>query len=216
MKIAVQCDFDGTVTEEDVSFLLLDTYMGSVWREHLKEYTEGRIPVGIFNKKVFSLVKAGRKEMTDLVLSSERVKIRPGFPEFLDFCNRKGIRMVIVSNGLIFYIEAILDKLGLNGVEVYAARNSFGRNGLKVEYIGPDGAEMEIGFKESYTDLLVKKGYDVFYVGNGASDIFSARRAAHVFAVDELIECCRKENVPYTPFADFFDIIRGLEALPLD
>jgi 2-hydroxy-3-keto-5-methylthiopentenyl-1-phosphate phosphatase len=213
MKITVQLDFDGTVTEEDVSFLLLDTYVGSVWRKHLKEYTEGRIPVGTFNKRVFSLVKADRKTMTDLVLSSDRVKIRPGFPEFLDFCDRKGIRTVIVSNGLIFYIEAILNRLGLNHVEVYAARNRFGRGGLKVEYIGPDGTEVEIGFKESYTDLLREKGYDVFYVGNGASDIFSARRAAHVFAVDELLKCCRKENVPCTPFTDFFDVIRGLDSL---
>ncbi len=213
MKLAIQIDFDGTVTEEDVSFLLLDTYVGSVWREHLVEYTEGRIPVGTFNKKVFSLMKAGRKKMTDLVLSSDRVKVRPGFQEFLDYCNQEGIKTVIVSNGLIFYIEAILDKLGINSVEVYAAQNSFSPEGMKVAYIGPDGTEMEIGFKESYTELLEKDGYDVVYVGNGASDIFSARRAKHVFAIDELLKCCREENVPCTPFSDFFDVIKGLEAL---
>jgi len=213
MKTAVQLDFDGTVTEEDVSFLLLDTYVGSIWREYLKEYTEGRIPVGTFNKKVFSMVRAGRREMTDLVLSSGRVKIRPGFHEFLDYCNREGIKPVIVSNGLIFYIEAILDKLGLNSVEVYAAQNRFSRDGMKVAYVGPDGTEMEIGFKESYTDLLEKQGYAVIYIGNGASDIFSARRAKHVFAVDELLKCCRQEKVPCTPFTDFFDIIKGLKAL---
>jgi 2-hydroxy-3-keto-5-methylthiopentenyl-1-phosphate phosphatase len=216
MKIAVQLDFDGTVTEEDVSFLLLDTYVGNIWREHLKEYTAGKIPVGTFNKKVFGMVKAGRKAMTDLVLNSDRVKIRPGFPELLDYCAKKGIKAVIVSNGLIFYIEAILKKLGLNGMEVYAARNRFSPRGLKVAYVGPDGTEMEIGFKEAYTDLLEKEGYEVFYVGNGASDIFSARRARHVFAVDELLNCCRKENVPCTPFTDFFDVIRGLDIIISD
>ncbi len=213
MKLAIQLDFDGTVTEEDVSFLLLDTYVGSVWREHLVEYTEGRIPVGTFNKEVFSLMKADRKTMTDLVLSSDRVKIRPGFQEFFSYCNQEGIKTVIVSNGLIFYIEAILDKLGLNSVEVYAAQNRFGRDGMEVAYIGPGGTEMEVGFKESYTELLEKDGYDIVYVGNGASDIFSARRAKHVFAIDELLKCCREEKVPCTPFTDFFDIIKGLEAL---
>jgi 2-hydroxy-3-keto-5-methylthiopentenyl-1-phosphate phosphatase len=215
MKIAVQLDFDGTVTEEDVSFLLLDTYVGSIWREYLKEYTEGRIPVGTFNKKVFGMVKAGRKDMTDLVLNSDRVKIRPGFREYLEFCTQKSIKNVIVSNGLIFYIEAILKKIGLNNVEIFAARNSFGPRGMKVTYVGPDGTEMEVGFKEAYTDLLEKRGYDVVYVGNGASDIFSARRARHVFATDELLERCRRENVPCTPFTDFYDIIRGLETLVL-
>jgi 2-hydroxy-3-keto-5-methylthiopentenyl-1-phosphate phosphatase len=213
MKIAVQLDFDGTVTEEDVSFLLLDTYVGGIWREHLKEYTAGNIPVGTFNKKVFAMVKAGKKAMTELVLNSDRVKIRPGLSEFLGYCRRRGIKTVIVSNGLIFYIKAILNKLGLDGVEVYAARNRFGPGGMKVAYVGPDGAEMEIGFKEAYTGLLEKQGYDVFYVGNGASDMFSARRARHVFAVDELLKCCRRENVPCTPFTDFFDVMRGLDAI---
>jgi 2-hydroxy-3-keto-5-methylthiopentenyl-1-phosphate phosphatase len=213
MKIAVQLDFDGTVTEEDISFLLLDTYVGDIWREHLKEYTAGKIPVGTFNKKVFSMVRASKKAMTDLVLSSDRVKIRSGFPELFDYCRQKGIKAVIVSNGLIFYIEAILGKLGLNGIDVYAARNSFGPDGLKVAYVGPDGTEMEIGFKETYTNLLEKEGYEVCYVGNGASDIFSARRARYVFAVDELLKCCRKENVPCIPFTDFFDVIKGLDTI---
>jgi 2-hydroxy-3-keto-5-methylthiopentenyl-1-phosphate phosphatase len=216
MKIAVQLDFDGTVTEEDVSFLLLDTYVGSVWRKHLKEYTEGRIPVGTFNKRVFGMVKAGREAMTELVLNSERVRIRPGFPEFLDYCRRREIKTVIVSNGLVFYIEAILDKLGLNGVEVYAAQNRFSRDGMEVSYIGPDGTEMESGFKEAYTVLLKKEGYDVIYVGNGASDIFSARSARYVFAVDELLKCCLQEQVPCTPFTDFFDVMRGLDAVKPD
>ena len=213
MKIAIQLDFDGTVTEEDVSFLLLDTYVGSRWREYLKEYTAGRIPVGTFNKKVFGMVKADRKTMTDLILNSDRVKIRPGLRDFLDYCSKKNIRNLIVSNGLIFYIEAILNKIGLNNVEIYAARNIFNPAGIKVAYIGPDGTEMEVGFKEAYTELLKKSGYDVIYVGNGASDIFSARQARHVFAVDELLKRCHQEKVPCTPFKDFYDVIKGLEVL---
>jgi 2-hydroxy-3-keto-5-methylthiopentenyl-1-phosphate phosphatase len=214
METAVQLDFDGTVTEEDVSFLLLDTYVGPRWREYLKDYTSGRIPVGVFNKRVFGMVRAGRKAMTDLVLSSDRVKIRPGLTEYADYCSRQGIRNVIVSNGLVFYIEAILKKLGLNGFEVYAAQNRFSPTGMKVAYIGPDGTEMEVGFKEAYTRLLKKKGYDVIYIGNGASDIFAARQASHVFAIDKLLQRCRREKVPCLPFHDFFDVVKGLESLP--
>ncbi|MGD0795567.1 MAG: HAD-IB family phosphatase, partial [Dehalococcoidales bacterium] len=166
MKTAVQIDFDGTVTMEDVSFLLLDTYVGNEWREYLKEYTSGKIPVGTFNKKVFGMMKADRKTMTDLVLTSERVKIRPGFRELLEFCAGKGYKIVIVSNGLLFYIQAILKKLGverIKGLEIYAAKNDFFPGGVKVAYIGPDGKELEAGFKEAYTEMLVKKGYRVIY-----------------------------------------------------
>lgn len=216
MNIAVQIDFDGTVTEEDVSFLLLDTYVGSAWREYLKEYTTGKIPVGTFNKKVFGMMKADRKTMTDLVLHSDRVKIRPGFRELVEYCFQKGFKVVIVSNGLVFYIEAILDNLDIRDVEIYAAENRFDPRGMKVRYVGPDGSEKEAGFKEAYTERLVQRGYDVIYVGNGVSDIYPSRRAKHVFATGDLLKRCREENVVYTPFTDFFDVIRGLEGLPLD
>jgi 2-hydroxy-3-keto-5-methylthiopentenyl-1-phosphate phosphatase len=215
MKTAVQLDFDGTVTVEDVSFLLLDTYVGSRWREYLKEYASGKIPVGTFNKKVFGMMKADRKTMTDLVLHSERVKIRPGFRELTDYCKRKGFKVVIVSNGLVFYIEAILQSLGIDGLDIYAAENVFHPGGMRVRYIGPDGTELEVGFKEAYTELLRKKGYDVIYVGNGTSDIYPSRRAKCVFATADLLERCREERLECFPFTDFHDVIRGLETLAL-
>jgi len=112
------------------------------------------------------MMKADRGAMTELVLSSERVKIRPGFRELVDHCLEKGYRVVIVSNGLLFYIQAILERLGITGVEVYAAENEFNPSGLKVRYLGPDGVELEAGFKEAYTGLLNKQGYQVIYVGN--------------------------------------------------
>lgn len=216
MKTAVQIDFDGTVTIEDVSFLLLDTYVGSEWREYLKEYTSGKIPVGTFNKRVFGMMKADRKTMTDLVLTSERVKIRPGFRELLEFCAGKGCKIVIVSNGLHFYIQAILKKLGVDhikGMEIYAAKNEFFPGGVRVAYIGPEGNELEAGFKEAYTDMLVKKGYRVIYIGNGDSDIYPSRMAKHVFATDQLLKRCRKEKLACFPFNDFFDVIQGLETI---
>jgi 2-hydroxy-3-keto-5-methylthiopentenyl-1-phosphate phosphatase len=213
MKIAVQCDFDGTVTERDVSFLLLDTYVGSKWRELWQEYTAGRIPVGTFNKKVFAMVKADRQTMTALVLNSDQVRIRPGFKELLDYCSRKGFGFSIISNGLTFYIEAILENLGINGIEIFAAQNQFSPEGMSVEYIGPDGTSLEDGFKESYTELMTRRGYSVVYLGNGVSDIYPARRAIKVFATGDLLERCREEKLECTPFNDFHDVIRELEGL---
>ena len=53
MKTLVQCDFDGTITEEDVSFLLLDTFTDGNWRQMLEDYHEGRISVGVFNTRAY-------------------------------------------------------------------------------------------------------------------------------------------------------------------
>jgi 2-hydroxy-3-keto-5-methylthiopentenyl-1-phosphate phosphatase len=218
MKTAVQIDFDGTVTIEDVSFLLLDTYVGSGWREHLKEYASGKITVGDFNRRVFGLMKASRETMTEFVLTSERVKVRPGFKELLEYCAGKDYKIFIVSNGLNFYIEAILKSMGVDGIkglEIHAASNEFYPGGMNVAYIGPDGRELEAGFKEAYTEILINKGYRVIYVGDGNSDIYSARLAQHVFATDELLKRCRAEKLACIPFADFHEVIRGMENLDL-
>ena len=105
-KTLIQCDFDGTVTEEDVSFILLDTFANGDWRKVHEEHQEGRISVGRFNADAFAMVKAGKESLLEVVRS--QAKVRPGFQQMVDCCRRKGFRLVIVSNGLDFYIEEIL------------------------------------------------------------------------------------------------------------
>ncbi len=212
-KIAVQIDFDGTVTIEDVSFLLLDTFVGPAWRKHLDDYSSGDITVGAFNQKVFGMMKASRKTMLDFVMASPHVKIRPGFKELIDYCQKRGFKVVIVSNGLMFYIEALLERLSIKGLEIHAAENTFYKGGMDVKYIGPDGKEVDAGFKEVYINDLRQRGYNVIYIGNGTSDIYPARQAQQVFACEDLLKACKKEDLKHYSFQDFFEVIKVLESL---
>lgn len=214
-KTMIQCDFDGTITDKDVSFFLLDAFADGDWRQLLEEYKKGKISVGAFNRRAFAMVKADKQTLLEFVLKSHKVKIRPGIQELLDYCSGKDFRFVIVSNGLVFYIEAILANMGLNNVEVFSARSWFSPEGMQVKYIGPDGSHLEDSFKETYIKLFVKEGYRVVYAGNGVSDIYPARRAYHVFATGELLELCRETNLNCTPFDDLNDVVKGLELLQL-
>ena len=214
MKTAVQCDFDGTITVGEVSQLLLDEFAEGDWKRVGKDYTDGKISVQACNIIQFAMVKIDRQTMTDFLLNSGRVKIRPGFQELVEYCSRRGFDFIIVSNGLQFYIETILDNLGINGIEVYAAQSRFNPKGMKLTYPGPDGNPIETSFKEAYAEILQNRGYDaMYYLGNGVSDIYPARRASHVFAIDGLLKRCRQENLECTPFNDFYDVIKGLEAI---
>jgi 2-hydroxy-3-keto-5-methylthiopentenyl-1-phosphate phosphatase len=213
MKIAVQLDFDGTVTVEDISFMLLDEFAGDNWRNILAEYSAGNKTVGAFNREVFGRVKVDYRTMLDMVMTGEKVKIRPGLRELAEYCLRLDYRIIIVSNGLTFYIEAILKNLGLEGIEVHASENEFSPNGMKVRYVGPDGTELDTGFKEAYTDMLLKQGCYVVYIGDGTSDIVSARLSHKVFATGDLLKKCREEQIDYIPFIDFFEVIKGLEKI---
>jgi 2-hydroxy-3-keto-5-methylthiopentenyl-1-phosphate phosphatase len=213
MKIAVQCDFDGTVTEEDVSFLLLEHFAEGDWRAILRDYQAGRIPVGAFNTQAFAMVKADKQTLVDFVLKNEEVRVRPGFTELVGYCSGRGIKFVIVSNGVDFYIEAILVAMGIKGIEVFAAKSRFKSGGMGVAYIGRDGQRLEAGFKEAHVGRLREAGYDVIYVGNGMSDIYPARLSRHVFATGDLLERCRGEKLVCLPFNDFRDVLNGLKAL---
>ena len=209
VKTLVQCDFDGTITLEDEAFLLLDAFADGNWRQVLTEYREGKISVGHFNTKAFAMIKTDRQHLLDLVRRT--VKMRDGFNELVSCCHRKGFKLVIVSNGLDFYIEAILRDIGVEGVEVFAAQTWFGTRGLDVKYIGPDGSQLQDGFKEAYTRSFLRKGYRVVYVGNGPSDMPSARLAHRVFATGELLTLCEETNLKCTPFIDLNDIVKDLE-----
>jgi len=211
MKTLVQCDFDGTVTEEDTSFFLLDAFAQGDWRRLLREYKEHRISVGEFNTKAFAMV--GADEPTLLEALEGKIKVRAGFHELVNYCRRRGFRLVIVSNGLDFYIEATLKGLGLKNIEVHAAQASFRLEGMKVQYVGPDGKRLEDGVKEAYTKSFLKLGYRVIYVGNGDSDFAPAKYAHHVFATGELLAYCRDNDLNYKPFENFIDVVRDIDLL---
>jgi 2-hydroxy-3-keto-5-methylthiopentenyl-1-phosphate phosphatase len=211
-KTLIQCDFDGTVTEEDVSFLILDTFARGNWRKLLEDYRKNKISVDYFNKQAFTMVRASRETLTEFVRT--KAKIRCGFKELTDYCYKRGLCLVIVSNGLDFYINVILSNAGIRNIEVFAAQTKFCHEGIEVQYIGPDGNEANKGLKELYARLFLAKGYRLIYLGNGVSDIHPARLAHHVFARDDLLSCCARENIACIPFTDFTDVLKGLKLLP--
>ena len=211
VKTLVQCDFDGTVTERDVSFFLLDTFAQGDWRRLLREYKEHRISVGELNTKAFAMVKADKPTL--LGAMKGEVQVRAGFHELVNYCLKNGFRLVIVSNGLDFYIMAVLKDLGLVDLEVHAAQASSHPEGMEVQYVGPDGKRLNGGFKEAYIKSFLKLGYRVIYMGNGDSDVAPAKYAHHVFATGDLLAYCRENKLQYKPFETFLDAIRELNTM---
>jgi len=210
-KILVQCDFDGTVTEEDISFLILDTFADGNWRQLLAQYREKKISVGCFNTRAFTMIKEDESTLKKFV--KEKFELRVGFRELIEYCREKGLRFVIVSNGLDFYIRTILETVGLDDIEMFAARVRFGTDCVETRYIGPEGNELQDDFKEAYIRHFLNKSYRIAYVGNGDSDIPSARLAHHVFATGQLLDYYKVRNLGCTPFTDFNDVVKGLELL---
>ena len=210
-RTLIQCDFDGTVTEADVSFMMLDAYADGDWRQRFRDYQEGKISVGRFNMDAFAMVKADRESM--LKVYKGNIVVRPGFNAMVDYCRTRGFRFIICSNGLDFYIRDIMAEMGLGDVEVFAARTRFQDNNVRVQYIAPDGNELDNNFKGAHVDKFLSEGYRIVYIGNGASDIAPATLCHHIFATGTLLAHCRQTDLNYTAFDDFDQVIRKLEVL---
>ncbi len=211
IKTLLQCDFDGTLTQEDVSFLILDRFAEGDWRSVLRDYQDGNIPVGEFNNRAFAMVKKDRATLEKLV--KDEARLRPGLHELVEYCRSRDIVMTVVSNGLDFYIKTLLGHNGFGQIKIAAARTIFTPHGLDARYYGHDGQELITEFKASYTRKFIEEGYRVFYAGNGPSDVPASRLAAHTFATESLLEHYRRENLSHTPFNDLNDIVAGLKKL---
>ena len=203
-KILIQCDFDGTVTVDDISFMLMDAFAKVDWRAINDEYNAGKITVGEFNERAFSMLGADKKEMLDYLKG--KVVIRAGFKEFAALCEKKGIRLVIVSNGWDFYVRQILEDNGLENVEYHSAETYVEAGRLQVRYVGPEGRVVDTEFKEKYVNKFINEGYHVVYIGNGTSDISPAKGAQQIFATDSLLEHCQKAGLNCMPFNSFHEI----------
>ncbi|MDD4924706.1 MAG: MtnX-like HAD-IB family phosphatase [Dehalococcoidales bacterium] len=211
IKTLIQCDFDGTLTEEDISFLILDTFADGDWRSILEQYKSNRISVGHFNTLAFRMVK--EDESTLIRFVSEKTELRPGLKGLLSYCTSRNFRFAIVSNGMTFYIRTLLRNSGIDGVEIYAAQADFNNNGIEARYIGPDGKEIQNGFKEAYVNRFLNEGWRVISIGNGASDIPAAKLAHYTFATEPMLSLCRGIGFDCLPFENLDDIIKGLETI---
>ena len=159
----------------------------------------------------FAMVKENEETLVKLV--RERAEVRPGFMALIDFCKEKDYSFVIVSNGLDFYIKAILGDLDLENIEFHAARTGFGGDGVDARYIGPEGKELLVGFKEAYTRIFLSNNQRVIYIGNGPSDIPSAKMADYAFATGPMLKLCRQRGISCIPFDELTDIIRELRLI---
>lgn len=159
------------------------------------------------------LQESRQDEMTEFA-RSEAV-VRPGLLELIAFCKDRGISVEVASSGLKFYIEAVLNKAGLNDLPIASPSMTFDERGLG-----------ELAFDEGLNDCSMtamckcervwrqrRLGRKVLFVGDGASDNCAASQADYLMARDALARHCDRENVSYVPFKDFHQTIEYLEEI---
>jgi 2-hydroxy-3-keto-5-methylthiopentenyl-1-phosphate phosphatase len=207
-KVAILCDFDGTVTVEEVSTSLLDEFSGHGWRKADADLLSGKISLRETMEREFRLLRASRKEMERFV---GRVRLRNGFSELVAAAREHGYPLLVVSEGLDFYIAAFLKDKGLK-VDFRTNHAVFSSDGIVVEHPFSDESCDRCGTCKKARLLQFKaRGFTTVYVGDGISDRCPARFCDVLFARDGLLEYCRKESIRCFPYEDFIDVLGVLE-----
>lgn len=214
--IRVFCDFDGTVASADVGNALFRTFSGGRTEAIVAEYLQGSIDAPeCFRRECEAIGTVSRAELGAFVDSFD---LDPGFPSFVSFCREQDMPLMILSDGLDFYVKRILDRHGFGMIPFKANKAVFHGDG--------DGARLSVEFpyrdehcdrcgncKKNHLATLSADEDVIVYVGDGFSDRCAVRHADIVFAKKRLIAFCQEENISYHEYRDFNDVRGRLERM---
>ena len=208
--IAVLVDYDGTISQVDVSEKVMYGLIGEGVGEADQRYLDGEIGSRtFFSGQVARL--SGDPE--PVIAIAESQPHDAAFAGFVAAALARDIPVEVVSDGLGFFIEPALRKLGVPPVPVITNRTTF------------DGHRAHMEFPNSHPDCFVcgtckrqrvlahrAAGRLVVFIGDGESDRYAAAYSDVIFAKDELLDLSVAEGWPYEPWSDFAGLTRWLEA----
>jgi 2-hydroxy-3-keto-5-methylthiopentenyl-1-phosphate phosphatase len=204
------CDFDGTVTTEDVIDRLLEKFADPKWMEIEQSWVKGEIGSRDCLAMQTKLIRA---KVRDLLYFLEGIHVDESFVDFARYCRNKGLEMVILSDGIDLFIKSILERYGVNDIRVYS--NSLGSTNGRYEmyfpYFRKDCSSRSGICKCKIMEELSSPSSINLLVGDGRSDFCIARRADLTFAKSDLLDFCRIEKIPHIDHGGFGDIIKWLE-----
>jgi 2-hydroxy-3-keto-5-methylthiopentenyl-1-phosphate phosphatase len=192
-------DWDGTVTEVDgLHMLLLEFGDRKVF-----DQMEGVLGQSLTLHEVIA------REMATITLPLElavefvrrKVTVRPGFRELSE-----RYRPAILSSGFVELIEPVLEREGVDGLDVFANRLEARAEGWRP--LWRDEAICE-ACGEACKRASLGEG-PVVFVGDGYSDRCAALAADRVFARDGLARYLDERGTAYERFGDLRDVDAAL------
>ena len=199
---AVLTDFDDTAAAQNVAEMLLNQFGAPDWKDARQRFRDGQINLKEYQEITFRNIRADRATMQSYV--KEHASLRPFFRELWGFCQTNNIPMAVVSQGLDFYIEALLEGAGISRLPVYAVNTEFKAGNIFYHYNHAyPGKESQGNSKGLVVESFQERGCYVFFAGDGQSDLEAARKADVTFAHRTLANLCDEEGIPYQPFEDF-------------
>lgn len=202
-KIKIICDFDGTITFTDAVDLVLERFASPEWRAVEQLWVDGQITSRECTSRQIPMIQASQQELDEFI---DTIPLVPGVEEFASFCLNNGLDLCIVSDGIDYVIDRVLKNCGLAGIPVMANRFHFTDEGYMLSY---PMARKGCRFGMCKCSVAEAAGDNrIVLIGDSRSDTCIADKASFVYARRGFLleDHCRKNNIKYTPYEDFFSI----------
>jgi len=217
LRPVVFCDFDGTITQLDVTDQILTQLAHPSWREIEREWMLGLIGSRECLARQIALVEAPVEELHAVI---DAIAIDPDFTAFCKFARKKQLPLFVLSDGFDYVIHRVLKGAGV-GRHFRSGSNLFA-SALHVE-----GRRLATSFphspepcahgcatcKAALVRRLREGRQPVVFVGDGMSDRFAVEFADVVFAKRHLLAYCRESGIACHPFETFKEVQVTLEKL---
>lgn len=212
----ILCDFDGTITTQDVTNLMMDHFTGPGWREAvLPRYWAGEMNHFQLMGELYATLQQPEPE---LLAVSKEVVFRANFDRLVTYCREKNYSLAVVSGGLDFYIRSLLP----SDIPFYSYRGEFDTVGNNWRVHLPEWPQVNLAGGEDFKVRVLEElkrqhpqDHPVVFIGDGRNDGPVARVADQVFAVkgSRLVEVCAARGQKCIEFEDFAEVMAALEEL---
>ena len=214
-KIKIFSDFDGTITLYDTWIEMGERFIHDKqkWAEVIKSFEEQKIGARECFLKECSLIVDFDLAEFDRIIDSQRLD--PMFLQFVEFCNVRNLPLMILSEGMDYYINRILKNNGLN-LPFYANRIVFSADMKSIELEFPNADSDCTKCGTSKRNILMNNTADdeiSVFIGDGFSDACAVNYADIVFAKKSLASYCWKNNITYHEYQTFGDVKKKLERI---
>jgi 2-hydroxy-3-keto-5-methylthiopentenyl-1-phosphate phosphatase len=214
IQTAVFCDFDGTIARRDVGYHLFRHFSGGKNEELIPDWKAGLLSTRDCLVQEAAMVHATKDAIYRFL---DQFELDKGFEPFARSCRSQNVDIFIVSDGLDFYINYILERHRMNHFPVLANVGRIENGRIIVEFpyrnltcqrCGSCKGERIREYKHSHPSAN-----RIVFVGDGYSDACAVKEADIIFAKKDLEKYCLSYDINYYKYDDFHDVAQQMVIL---
>ena len=204
------CDFDGTISCQDTTGLILSRLADPAWLDVEQEWEDGKIGSAECMRRQIAMVEGGRQPLDNIL---DQVEIDDGFLALVDLAREHCIPLTIVSDGVDYFIHRVFANHHVDGLPIVANALEI-RKDESCQLTSPHRAASCVSAAGTCKCAVAgAPSASTIFIGDGRSDFCVASRGHTVFAKGRLAEHCAGQDIPFTLYNTLADIVPVLRNL---